>query len=253
MGYFETDYKHPINQEFLIDSAREALQKITLEMTQFLHQYSVRVTFHEDISHILSDEPFVSFNNNLFKRLESASYQALPAPYGTSHRYQIFESVNWWTRNLRYLYYRYGYKSHTIRRIRGLYLYFKKFSKVQNHYQYKQLLLHMDQAYMTSVHIPDYDRAGVYKDVYPTVFSVAPQFTKDQTTRESRLEAELSHIEFRNMNTQNKLFMERRQYGITHIERDYEPILREIHETNDEYLLMLENYVDTIMKKYVFD
>ena len=253
LGYFETDYKHPINQEFLIDSAREALQKITLEMTQFLHQYSARVTFHEDISHILSDEPFVSFNDNLFKRLESASYQALPAPYGTSHRYQIFESVNWWTRNLRYLYYRYGYKSHTIRRIRGLYLYFKKFSKVQNHYQYKQLLLHMDQAYMTSVQIPDYDRAGVDKDVYPTVFSVAPQFTKDQTTRKSRLEAELSYVEFRNMNTQNKLFMERRQYGITHIERDYEPILREIHETNDGYLLMLENYVDTIMKKYVFD
>lgn len=253
LGYFETDYKHPINQEFLIASVKESLQKTTLEIKQFLNRYSARVTFHEDITRILSDEPFVSFNDNLLKLLQSAIYRTLPAANGYSRRYEIFESVNWWTRTLRYLYYRYGYKSHTVRRIRGLYLYFKKFYKVQNHYQYKDLLLHMDEAYMTSVKMTDADRPNVEKDVYPTIFSVAPQLQRNPETHASRLEEELNHVEFRNMNVQNKVFMERRNRGLQHLEQGYESILDEIHETNDGYLLMLENYVDTIMQKYVFD
>lgn len=172
-AYLNTNYRIGPDQRFAVESARESLDKVSSEIKTFLESTTDDTSFRQDASAWITmfetntnpDYVLDSTNGllpklmNAYKQIQYNGYWKFGTVYPwnstnenvlfSNMQYNLYKATNWWLRCLRYMYYNYGYKTNTIRRLRGIYLYLKKFHKVNNLYQFKQLHLKLDTQFFS--------------------------------------------------------------------------------------------------------
>jgi hypothetical protein len=159
-AYINTNYRIAPDQTFVVESAKESLENTVNEINTFFEQTpgeqftqntnTWRDLFNHGDAMLHPTTGLLPKLLNAYKNIQSNGYWRFSAssPWLTrSLQYNLYKATNWWLRALRYMYYRYGYKTNTIRRLRNIYLYLKKFHKVNNLYQFKQLHLKLDKSF----------------------------------------------------------------------------------------------------------
>jgi len=252
ISYLETNYKTGVNHTFVVESSKEALEKIYDALVEFQNTAASKLDLYAQttLHSFIENEPFLKHGttNGILDNLLDV-YLKLQSDYkwnfGTTRvwtnplsitrdTYQnLYRSIDWWLKCLKHMYYRYGFKTNTIRRVRNLYLYFKKFHKQQNIYQFKQLHLQIDHGYF-------YNRdsiANAVSDLDDTNKSPARTTFKDHP---STMYKNLALFRNGLLNNLNDFDL-------------YQEILTSIEDAKNNYIANMEEHVAYVMNNQVFD
>ena len=266
ISHIKTGYKKPIEQTFAIESCRETLTKIMDEIKQLFQSsdhYTWNLASSDAIwSNIIDNEPFLTPQTGILDRLKDTTSAILrntnclfatADPWKTNHLRKTSESdltryfllsqgANWMCRLLRYYYYQYGFLPVSIRRIRGLYIYFKKFFRKNNIYQLKQLHIHFDHVYLTKRF--QVNNRGM-------ISSSVERGPTDPTIDEVYDDLSLPTHADNNATSFVNALQENLLVNIP----AYEQVLDDIDtlQESDHYLSIIEDYVNTVATSYLFD
>jgi len=248
ISYLETNYKIGVNQTFAVQSGMESLQKIYDEISSFykaLPDTSFLCLNKTDLKNMIDNEPFLKHTQDgilhdllsIYKRLQSPEYfftmnlVSWDGSQRINSSYQsLYKGVNWWLRTLRYMYFVYGFKTQTIRRVRNIYLHLKKFHKVQNVHRFKQLCLNFDAGFIKrdmQYTVAEWDQSDTSKPVYVPFPGTA--------------------IRNNSINFVTGLKLGKGAFD------QFDEIMESIQIAKAQYLSKMETYVNKIMQQFVFD
>ena len=254
ISHVETNYHGGYNLTYIVENFIKDLTKIHNQIIDFFDNIPEGAVHHisnEFKEELIDGDGFLSFNGLTLpfsKRLEDI-YNRLTYLVIINGS-QIFKSnnnstsvvpishinlhyiANWFLRNLRKIYFITGYKTRTIQRVRGIYLYFKKFNKIQSVYSFRNLHRFLDSAFIS------YDLA-----------SAASSWDSSVPDKDQPFD---SNSELPTLAAAGKAYVRTIKSQLAFFETYYE-LLEELSSIKSGFLTDLSDYVRKVVNEYTFD
>ncbi len=170
ISHIETNYHGKYNIKYIVDNCIIDLTKIHNDIIEFFNNIPEGAVHHisDEFKEKLIDKdkflsvdgmslPFLTWLSNIYTQLtyllidngtQIFKPSDLISSVISSNKIRINYIANWFLRTLRKIYFITGYKTRTIQRVRGVYLYFKKFNKAQTPYSFRQLHRSFDASFI---------------------------------------------------------------------------------------------------------
>ena len=290
ISYFETDYKHDVNQTFALTSYRDNIKKAFTDIAIFRNNlldenfngshYIDMDNFFND--NFFNDEPFVWKTDSIIDRLlmvidpksiisflkndvwtVGSNNPKHMSALKLMKRDTLYDSVGWLLHAIRTMYFWYGFKNKTIRRVKNVYGYFKRLYKPKNVYQYKQLHLQLDAKLISHI-----GKALIDVETINAFFNI------EQNKRLGLpvLPTQDNQLDIDHLNTHGENFIKGIENNLTQLNDysissalinddespvttfdEYDILKQSIYRAKNSYLKKIREYISNVIDNYVFD
>ena len=228
MSYILTNYKHAFDQSIEYLQAKSDINNALQELKTYYNglELYMQSNLREEYNYIVNNFPYDDIMDNLYTTTqECVKSNSFYGGKNSKQKY-VRQQANWFSTTIRTTYRSSGYYENTQYRVKGLYNHFKEINHKKNDYKYKKWL---DQSM--------YDSKFLQLDLYHASTDYNMQILPEYNHTFARA---------RNFLLATKEILEDKI-------PEYEMAFRTLRNTENNYLLQLEEYCVDAIRNHVHD